>query len=208
MTERENNTLEENMRIINRERGTGKTAMLISTAYVTGKPIITSTMNNKNSLMNMAKAMGMSNNIEVYTINEWLEFHRSYTPNNEILIDNVELILDEVMSKFLNANVIAGTMTVPMDNVENDIKETDKKHGYWFALDECANEGVYCSVCNKKVYKLNYANQKLKSKYCPNCGAIMDEKNINEINKDDNRPQCCIDHDKYFSTCDTCEFGE
>ena len=29
-------------------------------------------------------------------------------------------------------------------------------------------------VCNKKVYKLNYANQKLKSKYCPNCGAVMD----------------------------------
>lgn len=23
--------------------------------------------------------------------------------------------------------------------------------------------------------------------------------------KNDNRPQCCIDHDKYFSTCDTCE---
>lgn len=36
------------MRIINRGRGTGKTAMLISTAYVTGKPIITSTMNTKN----------------------------------------------------------------------------------------------------------------------------------------------------------------
>ena len=29
-----------------------------------------------------------------------------------------------------------------------------------------------------------------------------------EEDKDDNRPQCCIDHDKYFSTCDTCEFGE
>lgn len=26
--------------------------------------------------------------------------------------------------------------------------------------------------------------------------------------EDDNRSQCCIDHDKYFSTCDTCEFGE
>lgn len=48
--------------------------------------------------------------------------------------------------------------------------------GKWVALDECANEGVYCSVCNKKVYKLYYANQKLKSKYCPNCGAIMDGK--------------------------------
>lgn len=164
------------MRIINRGRATGKTAMLISTAYVTGKPIITSTMNNKNNLMSMAEKMGILINIEVYTINEWLEYHRSYMPNNEILVDNVELILGDVLSKFLNANVIAGTMTVPMDDVKDNIKETDRKHGHWVALDECANEGVYCSVCNKKIYKLYYANQKLKSKYCPNCGAIMDEK--------------------------------
>ena len=59
-------------------------------------------------------------------------------------------------------------------------KSTIQKHGHWFALDECANEGVYCSVCHKKVYKLNYANQKLKSKYCPNCGAIMDEKEVSQ----------------------------
>lgn len=47
------------------------------------------------------------------------------------------------------------------------------KHGEWFVLDECANEGVYCSMCHKKVYKLHYANQALKSKFCPNCGARM-----------------------------------
>lgn len=29
-----------------------------------------------------------------------------------------------------------------------------------------------------------------------------------EEHEDDNRPQYCIDHGKYFSTCDTCEFGE
>ena len=53
--------------------------------------------------------------------------------------------------------------------------ETDTvKHGNWFLLDECANAGVYCSVCHKKVYKTDYANQKIKSKYCPNCGSIMD----------------------------------
>ena len=195
------------MRIINRGRGTGKTAMLISTAYVTGKPIITSTMNNKNNLMSMAEKMGVSTNIEVYTINEWLECHRSYM-QNEILVDNVELILGYVLSKLLNVNVIAGIMTVPMDDVKDNAKEINRKHGHWFALDECANEGVYCSVCNKKVYKLNYANQKLKSKYCPNCGAIMDEKETTETDEDDNRPQCCKDHDKYFSTCDTFEFGE
>jgi hypothetical protein len=48
------------------------------------------------------------------------------------------------------------------------------KHGKWIILDECSNEGVYCSVCSKKVYRTEYANQKLKSKYCPNCGAKME----------------------------------
>lgn len=47
--------------------------------------------------------------------------------------------------------------------------------GRWFLLDECSNAGVYCSVCQKKVYKEQYANQKLKSTYCPNCGAKMEE---------------------------------
>lgn len=50
----------------------------------------------------------------------------------------------------------------------------NRKHGNWILLDECSNTGVYCSVCHKKVYKADYANQKVKSKFCPNCGAIMD----------------------------------
>ena len=50
------------------------------------------------------------------------------------------------------------------------------KHGKWHLLNNCANEGVYCSVCRKKVYKTDYANQKIKSPYCPNCGAKMDLK--------------------------------
>ena len=49
------------------------------------------------------------------------------------------------------------------------------KHGAWFTLDSCANAGVYCSNCLKKVYKADYANQKMMSKYCPNCGAKMDK---------------------------------
>ena len=47
-------------------------------------------------------------------------------------------------------------------------------HGRWVLLDECYNEGVYCSACHKKVYKKCYANQKIKSKFCPHCGANMD----------------------------------
>lgn len=48
------------------------------------------------------------------------------------------------------------------------------KHGKWQVLDNCSNEGVYCSVYQKKVYRKSYANQKVKSNFCPNCGAKMD----------------------------------
>ena len=54
------------------------------------------------------------------------------------------------------------------------------RHGRWIALTECANEGVYCSICKKKVWKSDYAlcshksRNKLRSDYCPNCGAKMD----------------------------------
>lgn len=52
------------------------------------------------------------------------------------------------------------------------------KYGRWVSLTECANEGVYCSVCHKKVYKADYARcnkkNKLRSPYCPHCGAKMD----------------------------------
>lgn len=69
---------------------------------------------------------------------------------------------------------------IPYFGLVTDIREmkaadvTRVVHGRWVLLDECYNEGVYCSVCQKKVYKTCYANQKIKSKFCPNCGARMD----------------------------------
>lgn len=54
------------------------------------------------------------------------------------------------------------------------------KHGRWVLLDDCANAGVYCSVCHKKVYREQHANVKEKSKFCPNCGAKMDGGKENE----------------------------
>lgn len=54
---------------------------------------------------------------------------------------------------------------------------TVQEHGYWASLTDCANAGVYCSVCNKKIYKEDYAwcnrKNKLRSDYCPHCGAKM-----------------------------------
>ena len=55
---------------------------------------------------------------------------------------------------------------------------TVQECGYWVSLTDCANAGVYCSVCHKKVYKEDYARcnrkNKLRSDYCPNCGAKME----------------------------------
>ena len=53
------------------------------------------------------------------------------------------------------------------------------RHAKWVLIDECVNEGVYCSNCHKKIYRAEYANQKVKSNFCPNCGAKMDGGNEN-----------------------------
>ena len=66
---------------------------------------------------------------------------------------------------------------VRKENADLKINNNDLvviKHGKWQVLDNCSNEGVYCSVCQKKVYCKSYANQKVKSNFCPNCGAKMD----------------------------------
>ena len=53
--------------------------------------------------------------------------------------------------------------------------------GEWIALDECANEGVYCSKCKKKVYRIEYANEKMKSSFCPHCGAPMTDEAVQMV---------------------------
>jgi hypothetical protein len=62
--------------------------------------------------------------------------------------------------------------------LDHTIEAEPVKHGRWVSLTECANAGVYCSVCHKKVWKEDYAwcnrKNKLRSDYCPNCGARMD----------------------------------
>ena len=54
---------------------------------------------------------------------------------------------------------------------------TVQESGHWVSLTDCSNAGIYCSVCNKKVYNEDYAwcnrKYKLRSNYCPNCGAKM-----------------------------------
>ena len=63
-------------------------------------------------------------------------------------------------------------------NKLDDYDVVPVRHAKWVLIDECVNEGVYCSNCHKKIYRAEYANQKVKSNYCPNCGAKMDSNEV------------------------------
>lgn len=46
------------------------------------------------------------------------------------------------------------------------------KTGHWIWLQYCANEGVYCSECQTKMFDRYPMKQKL-SQFCGHCGAKM-----------------------------------
>ena len=48
------------------------------------------------------------------------------------------------------------------------------KTGYWIWLQYCANEGVYCSECHKKMFD-HYPMKKKLSQFCGHCGAKMND---------------------------------
>ena len=92
----------------------------------------------------------------------------------------VELIDDALQRKEGTARVVGKRYvnTVADHLIANGV--TVQECGHWISLTECANAGVYCSVCHKKVYKEDYAwcnrKNKLRSDYCPHCGAKMTPK--------------------------------
>lgn len=94
------------------------------------------------------------------------------------LIDADELKNDFDIQHFINNERV---FDIPQIKAFIDIAPTVEAktvvHGEWHLLDKCSNAGVYCSVCHKKVYKEPYyANVKVKSNFCPNCGADMRKK--------------------------------
>ena len=43
--------------------------------------------------------------------------------------------------------------------------------GKWIILTDCANEGIYCSNCNTKIFEQTTMPKKKLSHFCPNCGS-------------------------------------
>ena len=53
--------------------------------------------------------------------------------------------------------------------------------GEWRLFDDCANEGLYCSQCGKKVYRVEYANVKMATRFCPSCGTPMTDEAVETV---------------------------
>ena len=95
---------------------------------------------------------------------------------NKIQIE-VRLCTDEEIDQYQNALYMALSALRPVSR-----EQVEKVwRGEWMALDECSNEGVYCKRCKKKVYRIEYANEKMRSPFCPACGAAQTDEAVEMV---------------------------
>lgn len=112
-----------NMRILNQDRGTGKTTMLIHTSYTTGYPIIVPTRVMGDYIKSKAKQMGL-NIPEPILFSDKTSLDK--VTADKILIDELGIMLDEVLAEYFNKPVKAATMTIPVTVTNPDLpKEND-----------------------------------------------------------------------------------
>lgn len=102
------------MRFINMARRSGKTTLLINSAYTTGYPIIVYDKARAAAVENQAKSLGLD--IEVYTVNEWVSSH---CPRNKVFIDEAADIIEYALKSLLKTEVVACTFSISMTEIKN-----------------------------------------------------------------------------------------
>ena len=110
------------MRFINMGRRSGKTTMLIHTAYVTESPIIVWDKIRAESVYQQAVNMGFGK-IDVFTVEEWAK-NKPHT--DSVLIDEGKEIIEAALISMLHTRVSAITLSEPMITNDNEKGEQDK----------------------------------------------------------------------------------
>ena len=90
--------------------------MMIQTAYITGYPIIVYNSERKHYLMTLAQNMNCEK-VPIYTFREWAEMRGMSRPRL-VLIDDALPIIEDILSVALNSEVLAATLTLPMEEVK------------------------------------------------------------------------------------------
>lgn len=102
------------MRMIIKDRGTGKTTQLLYTSETTGFRIITLSENQAKLLKNKADELGLSIP-EPMSMDRYMKY-KTMLRDKGILIDEVKAVLDVVLDDYFGVHVYAGTMS-------NNLKE-------------------------------------------------------------------------------------
>lgn len=117
------------MKLLVKDRGTGKTTGLIYTSEATGYPIVTSSKIQAHYIKDNAEKMGCLIP-EPLTVEEVRSSHVLRGRDNKILFDNVETILSAALNAYLDANIICATMTSTekvKNNHENSAVDTEEQ---------------------------------------------------------------------------------
>ena len=107
------------MKILNMERKSGKTTILIHTAYATGMPIITYDSARAKQVYEQACKMGFDR-IEVYSSAEWISNIRKLSIHKDkehVLIDDGEQLIDIALENMFKVKVETVTLSIPMREV-------------------------------------------------------------------------------------------
>lgn len=100
------------MKIVNRDRASGKTTMLIHTSYITGYPIVVKDKQRASNVSNQAEKLGCK--VSVITVSQVRQAQGR--PFKEgVLIDECEDLIECALEEYLNTRVIAGTITIPCE---------------------------------------------------------------------------------------------
>lgn len=115
------------MNIINRQRATGKTTMLIHASAVTGMQIVAMTRQRAAYIKKQADELGC-------VIPEPIEYERLTARRYErnpvdygVLIDEAEGLIEKALERYLGSKVAAITMSCPMYESEPPAKLKDKE---------------------------------------------------------------------------------
>ena len=101
------------MKLINMKRRSGKTTMLINTAYIMETPIITWDSARADNVKAQAQKMGLD--VEVYSLEEWRNSARLRCGQNQgVLVDEAGAFFSRYLEETLHAPVVAATITLPM----------------------------------------------------------------------------------------------
>lgn len=103
------------MRIFNLARGQGKTMRMLYASEFNDIPILCSTEQQKNYLINMAKQYGINipTPLTIYKLINTVSTDKHH--NNDVVVDDMEYVLKELLKAEYGLNMIGATITRDKD---------------------------------------------------------------------------------------------